>query len=819
MNSRSPSDRAPPGTWRLLAPASAGWVVAAAAIVLPGIAKWVAVCAGIVGVAASVALANARGRETGPVERQRGTARLALSCLVVPCAVLLVLGTRIDAGEHARAAPELSGAAAEHRSFTCEGRLAGYPEVRESPIGELRWVQADCDTTHGRVPVLLWLDDPPDTSWAPGLRVHATGVPKPLPASSNAGYGISVRAIDIAEPATLRERAGKTSAALRHRLQSQASTLPGAELVPGFAVGDTALIGAELERTMQISSLTHLVAVSGANCAIITSAVLAFAARLGAGRRLKTALAAAGLLGFTVVVGPDASVQRAAVMAAVVLVSNFGGKKAVALPALGTAMIVLLIADPWQALQPGFALSVAATAGILLLAPPIRRGLDRIPYLPQWIALPVAIALAAQLACGPLLLLLRPGIPAAGVLANVLAAPAAPIGTGLGLLAMLLLPLGSVGQVLGEALVWLASLAARWVAATAEVTGQLPFATLHWPGGWPGALLLAAVQGVAVFAWLLATGRISFFGLRRRTRALWGAPPAQSRGFMVAVSAMLAATVGVSIAVVAVTPIAERARTPKNWAFVACDVGQGDAILARDPAAPDAVMLIDTGDDPEKLRACLDLFGVSKIDLLVLTHDDRDHVGALGVIADRVRTAMIAPDTAEDAAGRPVRRELTAAGIPHTTAEAGQTGGSPGLRWRVLAPARGITPVSTNAASVVMHISAGELSLLALGDTGAEEHRGLLRGGADLTANIVKVAHHGSGDQDPALVAHVGAGFGLISSGADNAYGHPSPKALDALERAGTVALRTDQLGSIAVAVEDGVVRPWSERAPPRGVG
>lgn len=541
--------------------------------------------------------------------------------------------------------------------------------------------------------------------------------------------------------------------------------------------------------------------------------MVALAARLGAGRRTRIVLAGGGLLAFTVLVGPDASVQRAAVMACVVLASGFGGKRAIALPSLGTAILALLLADPWNALQPGFALSVAATAGILLLVPALRSGLARIPHLPEWIVLPVAVALAAQLACGPILLLLRPGIPAMGVLANVLAAPAAPLGTGLGLLALLLPPLGVPGQVLGAAALWLGSLAARWVAATAEVAAALPLSTLQWPGGWLGAVMLAGVEAALLLAWALATGRVSLpGGARAAARQPWRPAPERPRALRLAIWLLAGAAAGVFVAVAAAAPMASRLGTPRDWAVVACDVGQGDAMLLRDPERPGETMLIDTGDDPEALDACLDRFGVSRIALLVLTHDDRDHVGALEAIAGRTDAALIAPDSLEDGGSRAVRSGLERAGVPYRIAGAGLEGGPPALRWRVLAPPPGAIPADTNAASIVLRVHAGGIELVALADTGAEEQRSLLAAGADLGADAVKVAHHGSSDQDPALLQAIGARVGLISVGADNGYGHPSRGALDALGAAGTAALRTDEHGSIALSVRDGRLATWVER-------
>lgn len=848
--------RSPPGQWRLLAPALLGWAVTSAVIVLPGSARWVPVVAGALGV---VALGLMFVRPLGAVTPERPAAgRLGRKtprrtrigrAAILACAVLLVLGARIDAGERLRADPGLAEAAAHHASVGAVGVLRGFPEpisdswTEGSGAQSRSWARAELETESGGVPVLLWLDEPAALGWAPGTRLALDGSPKRLDAASSAAYAVSVHEAGERAPdgafGSFRRALGETAVGLRQGLRTASAAVPGAELVPGLAVGDTSLVGSPLEERMTESSLTHLVAVSGANCALVTGAVVAVAARLGAGRRLRLWLAGGGLAGFALVVGPDASVQRATVMAVVVLVSRFGGKRAVALPALGAAILVLLLGDPWQALQPGFALSVAATGGILLLVPPLRRGLARIPGMPDWLALAVSVALASQLACGPLLLLLQPGIPAVGVLANVLAAPAAPIGTAAGLLALLLLPASGP---FGELAVRVAALAARWIAATAEVTAALPLARWSWPGGWGGALLLASVEGAFGVAWLLATGRLGIGAARARPRGPWGRTARRPRAVRLACALLVGAASGVATGAAVVPPIAARIGVPRDWAVVACDVGQGDAILLRDPKAPASVMLVDTGDDPERLTDCLETFGVRRVSLLVLTHDDRDHVGALDAVADIADEALIAPDNLADGADRSLVRSLRRHALPYRvgtagdtgeagdtrgaagdtqgaagdTGEAGDTGGAAGpaegaamsagratgLRWEVLAPAVDAAPQDTNAASLVLRVRAGPATVLLLADTGLDEQL-RLRAAQDLDAlraDVLKVAHHGSRDRDPELACAVGAELALISVGAENGYGHPAAETLNDLAACGTRVLRTDRSGSIAVS-------------------
>ncbi|MGK0716543.1 ComEC/Rec2 family competence protein [Leucobacter sp. W1153] len=826
-------DTVPPGQWRLIAPALAGWGVCAWMIVTAGAAPWVtSVAAGVGGVLMGMAFwRGGRWRSTWLV-------------LVLGCALVVLLGGRVASVEHERHEPSFVRAAEAAERITLEVTLANFPRSAAGAFDASRtWVRAHASGATGDVPLLLFLDGTPEASWAPGAGLSVTGVLTRSPVGDPAAYTMRVSGFEnMAQNAPgmqIQERVksefGRFAAGLRTGLSNAAAQIDGAELVPGFAVGDTTLVSEQLDAAMLESSLTHLTAVSGANCALVTGAIMWLLARAGAGRRVRIVGAASSLAAFVAIVGPDSSVQRAAVMATVLLASGFGGKRASSLPALGAAVALLLVIDPWQALQAGFALSVVATGGILLLATPISRWLRRRARLPQLLALPVAVAVAAQLACGPFLLLLQPGLPAVGVLANVLAAPAAPLGTGLGLIALSLLP---ISPPLAHAALIGASVPARWVAATAEVTSTVPLARWFWPEGWPGALLLAGCQFGLLIAWALHRGHLSLpGGVRAPRRQPWKAaePPAQT--LRVATWVVASASIGVFVAVTVITPASERWTTPADWTIVACDVGQGDAVLVRDPAVPDQVMLVDTGDDELKLRACLERFGVNRIALLVLSHDDRDHVGALSSIITRVDAAIISPEPRqpgdeERGAERKVVRQLHASRVPVTIGEAGLTGEllkatdsqvsaapSKGLSWEVLAPRAGVIPADTNSASVVLMVDAGGTRMLLLGDTGHAEQQELLARIEQLEADVIKVSHHGSRDQDQGLPARARAEWALVSVGADNGYGHPSGDTLAALARAGTRTLRTDFFGSIALSPGDTSLRPWVEREAQPDVG
>ncbi|WP_244301345.1 ComEC/Rec2 family competence protein [Leucobacter insecticola] len=335
------------------------------------------------------------------------------------------------------------------------------------------------------------------------------------------------------------------------------------------------------------------------------------------------------------------------------------------------------------------------------------------------------------------------------------------------------------------------------------------------------------MQVLPILAWALHTGRLPWPGTARvRGRVPWvenGESPRVPRAVRGAVAVLLCAACGIFAGVTLVSPLTQRASVPGDWAVVACDVHQGDAILLREPGVPNSTILVDTGDSPELIEDCLARFGVHRIRLLVLTHDDQDHVGALSAVAAITEAALVSPPVAEyipgsegvaGASPRPLLQELEEYGVPYRVGVEGMRSDDPGVRWEILAPEPGRVVTDENATSLVLLASAGGLTTLLLADTGENEHRALLARGVGLRADIVKVAHHGSRNQDSRLLAATAARFGLVSVGAENRYGHPNEVVLTAMRDAGIIALRTDELGSIALRKVAGEIHAWSVRAP-----
>lgn len=578
-----------------------------------------------------------------------------------------------------------------------------------------------------------------------------------------------------------------TGATLRQELVRASTGLPGegAALVPGLAVGDTSVVSSELDAAMKESSLSHLTAVSGANCALVVGLAFAAAAAVGTPRAARAGAGLVTLAGFVLLVTPEPSVVRAGAMAAVAMLGVLLGRPGAGAAILSLCVGVLLVADPWLAGSLGFALSVAATGSLLLFARPLALGLAR--GLPRPLALAISVPLAAQLACGPLLVLIEPQVPIYGVLANLLAAPAAPLATVVGLAACLALPIPP----LQDGLAAIAWLPASWIAQTAATTSSLPGDLVPWLDGWPGALALGVIG--AAIGLLIA--------LRRGTP--WRAV---TRG---AAAALAAAVLGIAGGAGLLAGLVGPWTLPAEWTVLACDVGQGDAVLLRSGGA---VALVDTGPEPEPLAACLDRAGISRIDLLVLTHFDLDHVGGAAAVEGRVGTVLHGPP---DADGDALLERLAAGGARLVEGRAGLTGALGVARWRVVWPSASSRAFPAgNDASLVLDVRGGGIpATLLLGDLSASPQAAIAASDRlDPPYAVVKVAHHGSADQDPGLYRAAQPGLALVTVGADNDYGHPRDEILDELTRLEAHVARTDRAGVVAVWEDAAGLRVWRER-------
>jgi competence protein ComEC len=289
--------------------------------------------------------------------------------------------------------------------------------------------------------------------------------------------------------------------AAREALRKNAAVLPpdAAGLVPALAAGDRSRLNPELEQDLRSAGLSHLTAVSGANFAIVLGTVGLVLRAVRLRRWAVGASCGVALCAFVAVVGPEASVLRAGAMGAIALVALASGRRGTACAALSAAVTVILLVDPALALSYGFVLSVLATLGITLLGPRLAAALSA--HAPAWIAIVVSVPLSAQLACGPVVVLLDPSFQGWALLANILASPLVPPITIAGTLS---LALGTLCPPVAWLSVVAAGPPASVLAGLAHGMAALPGARLPWAEGPAGAAAMGAVSAVNLALVLLA---------------------------------------------------------------------------------------------------------------------------------------------------------------------------------------------------------------------------------------------------------------------------------------------------------------------------
>lgn len=766
---------------RLLLPAATGWL---AAVVLLALPWW----AGLItsGTCALVAatiwwLRPSALRPGGGWGRLGGWRVTALGVAVVVGAMGVVCGMQVRS-MGAGPVPELAKAEA---AVSVRLVVTGDPVVKDSPgsrrppyvvlRGRVERITGRGRTTEVRTPVLVVGSE----AWSGvrfGARLDASGRLREVDAGSDVAAVLTTRAKprEVDGPAWWLRAAERVRAGLRESVHDQPEAVRG--LVPALVMGDESGLPEEVNEDFRATGLTHLAAVSGTNLTLLLAFVVPLARIGGVRARGLTAVGLLTVVVFVVLARPQPSVLRAAAMGLVALAAMTSGGTRRGVRSLSAAVLGLLLLDVSLARSAGLALSVLATAGIVILAPSWRDVLAR--RMPGWLAEAVACPLAAQLACTPVVAWLSGQVSLVAVAANLLAGPAVGPATVLGFAAA---GTALLSHWLAGLVGWCAAWPAHWIVVVAEHGAGLPGAVTGWP---------ATVVGVTVLTILCVVAVVGMGRLLNRPVA--------------AVLALVVLTVAI------VRPVGRIGWPPPDWVLVACDVGQGDGLVLR--AGPRAAVVVDTGPDPAPMDRCLRELGVRYVPVLVITHFHADHAGGLaGVLSGR--TVGEIDVTAYPSPPAEQRRVLALAAAHRVGVRVVQYGerrtvGPVG--WTVLWPARvpsvpgvGKPSASTegspeNNASVTMMVETAGIRTLLTGDLEPESQRAVLSG-ADLRADILKVPHHGSSRQDEAFLRATGARIAVVSAGIDNDYGHPAPRTLDLLLRLGMTVARTDTGGSVAV--------------------
>jgi len=535
-------------------------------------------------------------------------------------------------------------------------------------------------------------------------------------------------------------------------------------LVLAMVLGDRSEIDEATADAFRASGTYHVLALSGAQVALVAALLAGGLRRLRAGPWTEAAVTTIAVAAYAVFVGGDVPIARAAVMAGAVLLGRALELDVNTANLLGLAALLLLAASPGASGDVGFQLSFGATLAILALTAPLTRAL---PRLPLRLDLALAASIAAQSALAPLLAAHFHRLAPAAVLLNIAAVPlsGAVLLAGLGVLAAT--PLG-VGGLVGS----LAWLAARALRVSGDLGPLAPWLDLRVPGPSLAALALWAA-GLS----LLLYGR-------------------RAKGLSLVVAMHLAVALG---------PWSRVADGRLHLSVI--DVGQGDGALLRSPSG--RALVVDAGGsrdprfDPGERRMAPELWrqGIRQLDGIVLSHAHPDHVGGVPFLlhAFRVLRVYEGPAAVADASWR--RLDAALAGVERVCVARGARLEWDGARLEVLGPpppARA-APRVRNEDSVVLDVGFGEVHFLLSGDVGGDAEDAL----RPPSSLVVKVPHHGSRTSSrPPLVAGASARLAIVSCGARNPFGHPNGEVLERWRSTGALVLRTDRDGTIFVATD-----------------
>ena len=612
-----------------------------------------------------------------------------------------------------------------------------------------------------RVPIRVMTSKQSVTTLLPGQRFSAQGR---IVASKEARVAALVVLKDDIEIQTRPSRWASALGAIRLGLRSLSGDGNAGALIPGMVLGDTSKQSVEFKNSMRRSGLTHLVAVSGANFALVSAFVLWMMQFLFARMKFRLSATAISLIAFIALVRPSPSVLRAAAMAAVLLVAQGTKKGRDSLPALGFAMAAVVVVDPWQARDAGFALSVLATAGLLLFAPVLIEKLSI--HLPGKLAQALAPPIAATVFCSPIIVALSGYLAPMSVIANLLAAPfVAPI-TIVGFIAALFSPFAPL---ISTVLIWFIRFPAGAIALIAHWASSFPVLTLQ--SGKIGFLIIASFT---LGSWLLKKWfkHIIVFTL---------------------------------VILISITWLQ---RWPGgDWQVANCDIGQGDSMVIN--LGNHQGIVIDVGPDAVAEDRCLKALGIREIPLLILSHFHADHVAGLtGAIKNRaVGQVWVSVNSAPLIESAKAQAALK--GVEMIKAVRGMSARVGPLTIRVLWPTLSATSFEEmpgdgsqiNNSSIAILITSDAFSLFAGGDLEPPVQEILVKDVGPV--DIYKVCHHGSRYQDLAFMSALHPRISIISVGAGNTYGHPAVQTLEALARLGSEVLRTDIDGAIAVQVRN----------------
>ena len=560
-------------------------------------------------------------------------------------------------------------------------------------------------------------------------------------------------------------------------------------LLIGVLLGDRSGVPEDLEEAFEAAGVIHVLAVSGLHVGLVAGLLLGGIGLFSRSRGITVGIVLPALLLYALMAGLRPSVVRASLMFGLLLVARALERDTDAMNVLGVAALVILGISPQSLFDAGFQLSFAATLAIVALHRPIFRLLSHRSrgggtWWKTWIALPVAVSLAAQLGTAPIVAYHFSRLAPSSLFANLAVVPMIGGIVALGLAAALFGPWLPGIATLFNATNWLLLQA---LMGTVRAVSSIPHASVHVPAPSPLFLLL--------YASILMLGAVGGRSIRAQKAVL----------FLLLIGANIYVW-------------KEIIEDHDRLEVIFLDVGQGDATFIEFPNG--RTMLVDGGPRTPNFDAGASILepflrhrGIGRLDAILLTHPDSDHLGGLLHIVEEFDVRHILEPGQRRASPRLGRfldlvRER---GIAHHRVAAGDSliglGGAGGL---ILHPTPtfvaddGRAPRGSNNGSVVLRLKYRGVSVLLTGDVEWETDAALLNWRDRLQCTILKAAHHGAGSSSTqAFLRGTSPEIVVISVGEYNPFGHPDHRVLARCAQADATVYRTDRQGAIMLAISD----------------
>jgi competence protein ComEC len=686
----------------------------------------------------------------------------ALALLAAVLGGAVVADARLEALDRTALADRLGRATTERvvlleapRSRPFGGRAAvarlGAERVLIRAGQDVRWPRARIGRellVAGRLQPLR-----PSDAWLRPRNVHAVLDAERVGLTGSRRGGVA-GALDA-----VRERA--------ERALEQALPAEQAALLRGMVLGQDDALSDGTREDFQASGLAHLVAASGQNVMLLAALVVAAASVAGLGLRARLVSVLVLIAAYVPLAGAGPSIQRAGVMGAAGVTASLAGRPASRWYALLLAAVATLALNPRAVEEPGWQMSFAAVAAIMVLSRRIAEPLRR-RGVPAGLAEAAGLTLAATVGTAPLIALHFERTSVVSLPANLLAAPAVAPAMWLGMAAA---ALGQVSETAAMPFTALAGYPVAFLGWVGYAAARLPGAGVAVSPVW--VTIACAVAGAAI---------------------LWR--PMRTRPVVIGGALALAVVVVLSLPPRPLAP-------PAGLRITFLDVGQGDATLIQHR---ETSVLVDTGPPGAGVVGRLRRAGVRRLDLLAVTHAQADHQGGAEAVLRALPVGIVLDgrDGVRDPIGMRMAAAAQQRGVPRVAPVAGQTLRAGRIELRVLWPtprgepgAAGVGAAGAgdpNQRAAVMEARVGRFRMLLTADAESDVLSRLDLGAVD----VLKVSHHGSADPGlPALLERLRPDVAAIQVGPRNTFGHPVPATLAALRASGASIYRTDRDGTV----------------------